>query len=80
MAFLETSAYSKTGIDEAFTTVLKGKPYEATVVDDLAIYELSSSSKLGKMEGVTTSVPLEKKTIKISLNTNFEEKKKKKCC
>lgn len=32
MAFMETSAYDKTGIDEAFTTVLKGIQTYNTVV------------------------------------------------
>ncbi|KNB46831.1 RAS-like protein [Blastocystis sp. subtype 4] len=69
MAFIETSAYDKTGIDAAFTTVLK------------EIYELTSSNSLGATEGVSNAMPLEKKTIKISLNSNFEEEEtRKKCC
>ena len=70
MAFIETSAYDRTGIDDAFSTVLK------------EIYELTSSHKLETTEGVSTALPLEKKTIKISLNSNLdeEEEKQRKCC
>ena len=46
------------------------------------IYELTSSHKLETTEGVSTALPLEKKTIKISLNSNLdeEEEKQRKCC
>ena len=48
----------------------------------LEIYELTSSHKLETTEGVSTALPLEKKTIKISLNSNLdeEEEKQRKCC
>ena len=70
MAFIETSAYDRTGIDEAFTMVLK------------QIYELNSSNQLETSSEVSTALPLKKKTVKINLNTDIEteEKTKKKCC
>lgn len=78
MAFIETSAYDKTGIDDAFTIVLKRicLSYESFV----EIYELNSSNQLDSA-GISNSLPIEKKTIKINLSSNYEEeKKKKKCC
>ena len=60
MAFIETSAYDRTGIDEAFTMVLK------------QIYELNSSNQLETSSEVSTALPLKKKTVKINLNTDIE--------
>ena len=80
MAFIETSAYDRTGIDEAFTMVLKRCGRDGNWW--LEIYELNSSNQLETSSEVSTALPLKKKTVKSNLNTDIEteEKTKKKCC
>lgn len=80
MAFIETSAYDRTGIDEAFTMVLKRLGDE--VPWSLEIYELNSGNQLETSSDVPSALPKPKNTVKINLNTDIESEKKtrKKCC
>ena len=80
MAFIETSAYERTGIDEAFTMVLKRLGDNRAW--SLEIYELNSGNQLETSSEVPSALPKPKNTVKINLNTDIENEKKtgKKCC